>query len=72
MCADFVSHMIQMIDKSVAEKKKIDDTLVEECMQHIRFCQTKCESFHGREETLEVSLEVNNMSTSSLLYIHVY
>jgi hypothetical protein len=47
--------MIGMVEKSVAEKEKLNDSLIEECLQHIRFCQSKCEGFSGREETLEVT-----------------
>ncbi|XP_053376600.1 NACHT domain- and WD repeat-containing protein 1-like [Mercenaria mercenaria] len=49
----FVEHMTGMIDKSIAEKEKVNDPLIEECIQHIRFCQSKCEGFAGRKETLE-------------------
>lgn len=54
MCGDFVTNMTDMIDKSIAEKEKIEDPLVDECLQHIRFCQSKCEGFAGQKEILEV------------------
>ena len=66
MCEDFVNIMIEMIDKAVAERKKVDDPVVEECMQQIRFCQAKCEGFHGREDTLEVYADLNDLSESFL------
>ena len=54
MCDDFVNGMCSMIDQSVKERKSTDEPLVQEVLQHISFCQTKCELFHGREESLEV------------------
>ena len=55
MCDDFVTSMCKMIDKSVSERRSSDEPLVQEVIQHITFCQTKCEMFHGREKPLEVS-----------------
>ncbi|XP_060597775.1 NACHT domain- and WD repeat-containing protein 1-like [Ruditapes philippinarum] len=62
MCNDFVHHMIGMVEKSVAEKEKVTDPLIEECLQHIRFCQSKCEGFTGRGETLK---QIKSYVTSS-------
>ncbi|KAL4232336.1 hypothetical protein ACF0H5_009907 [Mactra antiquata] len=53
LCDDFINHMIGMIDKSVAEKKKKENPLIDECLQHIRFAQTKCEGFAGQKDTLD-------------------
>ena len=64
MCDDFVTGMCNMIDQSVAERQSTDEPLVQEVIQHISFCQAKCELFHGREE----SLEVKNQSTITFKY----
>ena len=54
MCEDFVNRMCNMIDQAVKERKATDKPLIQEILHHIGFCQTKCELFHGREESLEV------------------
>ena len=54
MSADFTEKMIGMIDSAVRKKSTKEDRVVDECLQHIKFCQIKCQNFHGREETLEV------------------
>ena len=54
MCNDFVTCMCNMIDTSVSERRSTDEPVVQEVIQHISFCQGKCEMFHGRGESLEV------------------
>lgn len=57
MCDDFVTSMCNMIDQSVSQRRSADEPLVQELLQHISFCQTKYELFHGREDSLEVQNE---------------
>ena len=56
MTDDFVNVMCSKIEKAIQEHAKSHkiDPLYEECIQHILFCQAKCQNFYGREETLQV------------------
>ena len=48
--------MQNMIDKAIKEREKQElvDPLLEECKQHLVFCQEKCLGFQGREDILKV------------------
>ncbi|KAK3583746.1 hypothetical protein CHS0354_022778 [Potamilus streckersoni] len=50
---DFVVMIKNMIETALRKKQTNSDTLLEEVFQHVRFCQKKCELFHGREESLK-------------------
>ena len=65
MCSDFVDSMTKMVDESVNKSKIAEDPLIDECCQHIKFCQSKYEDFHGREEMLAVSQTCIVISISS-------
>lgn len=53
---DLVTHLCNMIDTAITEREKQEskDSLLEECKQHIVFCQNKCNGFQGREDVLQV------------------
>ncbi|XP_052105636.1 NACHT domain- and WD repeat-containing protein 1-like isoform X2 [Mytilus californianus] len=52
---DLVTYMQDMIDRAIKEREKQElvDPLLEECKQHIVFCQEKCHGFQGREDILK-------------------
>ena len=43
--------IIHSINKRIRED--VSDPLYEEVVQHLKFCQTKCEAFYGRKEILD-------------------
>lgn len=43
--------IIHSINKRIRED--VSDPLYEEVVQHLKFCQTKCETFYGRKEILD-------------------
>lgn len=53
---DFQYRLQHLIENSIAKKNKmaLNDPLYEEVKQHTLFCQKKCESFSGRNDTLKV------------------
>ncbi|XP_077979004.1 NACHT and WD repeat domain-containing protein 2-like [Glandiceps talaboti] len=53
LCENFQSRLEEMIRRGIAEKEQMNDGLYEEVIQHARFCQQKCEVFHGRHDTLK-------------------
>ena len=57
MTENFVEVMHSRIGKAIEEHAMAGkaDSLYEECIQHISFCQTKCDSFYGRRDTLQVA-----------------
>ena len=56
LSSDFEQSMKEMIQAGIKEKsQKFSDPLLEEILQHVSFCNKKCESFHGRDTTLEVN-----------------
>ena len=53
---DFEQEMTQRIDAAIAEREAISvqDPLLQECVQHLEFCQAKSQAY-GRSEDLQVS-----------------
>ena len=56
MTKDFEVKLCNMISTAIEDRKKSDlsQPIYEEIIQHIRFCQDKCESLHGRENEIKV------------------
>ncbi|KAH3785953.1 hypothetical protein DPMN_164049 [Dreissena polymorpha] len=50
--------MISLTTQAIRNRYLLHDKLTEECLQHIRLCQSKCAEFHGRSETLEVRAHI--------------
>ncbi|EDV28762.1 uncharacterized protein TRIADDRAFT_19804, partial [Trichoplax adhaerens] len=55
-CEKFYLVMIRMIDKGIEKNQQLpfDDSLYEEVLGHLSFCQQQCQSFHGRRDILQV------------------
>ena len=53
---DFEEEMTQRIDAAIAQREAISvqDPLLQECVQHLEFCQVKSQAY-GRSEDLQVS-----------------
>ncbi|XP_064598836.1 uncharacterized protein LOC135465527 [Liolophura sinensis] len=72
LCEDFDKTITDMITTGIDERNKhaIADDLYEEVLQHTRFAQAKCRSFHGRDEMLE-TIKAYILGTSrSPLVVH--
>lgn len=62
--------IIHSINKRIRED--VSDPLYEEVVQHLKFCQTKCETFYGRKEILDrckAYLQVNILHNIHWRYI---
>jgi hypothetical protein len=57
LTTDFEEAIQSMIKKAIDNRAKtyLNDPLFEEIMQHIMFCQAKCDIFHGRQDSLQVN-----------------
>ncbi|XP_021375216.1 NACHT and WD repeat domain-containing protein 2-like isoform X2 [Mizuhopecten yessoensis] len=69
---DFVKAVTGMITASIKEREASSNTdpLFTECLQHIRFCQQKCATFHGRETTLDKIKTYLTTANQKPLVIH--
>lgn len=63
--SDLQAKLTSMIDSAIQEKStaKINDSVFAEVLQHIQFCQSKCENFHGRTATLKVICYTSSIVT---------
>lgn len=54
LCREVEFLMKEKITNSIQKRIKADvsDPLYEEVVQHLLFCQTKCDTFYGRKEIL--------------------
>ena len=55
LCKDFYDTLVDMINKGIEEKKKLDleNSLVKEISLHTTTCQDKSRVFHGRKDVLD-------------------
>ena len=55
LCKDFYDTLVDMINKGIEEKKKLDleNSLVKEISLHTTTCQEKSRVFYGREDVLD-------------------
>ena len=68
LCGDFEQSMKDMILAGIKEKAlKFSEPLMEEILQHVNFCNKKCEGFHGREATLEVCVVMGDRWTMGFI-----
>ncbi|XP_052281860.1 NACHT domain- and WD repeat-containing protein 1-like [Dreissena polymorpha] len=71
LCKDFTDNMISLTTQAIRNRYLLHDKLTEECLQHIRLCQSKCAEFHGRTETLErIESYLLDTSTAAPLVVH--
>ncbi len=56
LCEDFDHILKEHITSAISEAEQSESAtpLYNEIIQHIHFCQMKCMSFYGREDTLKV------------------
>ena len=69
LCTEVEFLMKEKITTSIHNRIKVDvsDPLYEEAVQHLLFCQTKCNTFYGRKEILgrcKAYIQVNNFLLS--------
>ena len=55
MCGEFESLLKELISEAIRMRNETDvsDSLYEETVQHLSFCQSKCGTFYGRGDILE-------------------
>lgn len=55
---DLEAKLTSMIDDAFREKSKakINHPVFTEVLQHVQFCQSKCQDFYGRSATLKVTI----------------
>ncbi|KAK3084596.1 hypothetical protein FSP39_016054 [Pinctada imbricata] len=72
MTEGFIDLMCSKIDSAITEHSKSHkvDPLYEECIEHTLFCQTKCENFYGREDTLQKIKEYIYGDSNNTLVVH--
>ncbi|KAL5015965.1 hypothetical protein ScPMuIL_005554 [Solemya velum] len=70
--SELEARLTSMIDDAIKEKitAKVNDPLFLEVLQHTKFCQTKCESFHGRAETLKEIQDYMKSDSGEALVVH--
>ncbi|XP_077984718.1 NACHT domain- and WD repeat-containing protein 1-like [Glandiceps talaboti] len=72
LCDDFENTIRDKISAGITERAQSDimDPLYEEVTQHVAFCQTKCELFHGREDTLGLIEDYMKSNRQVPLVVH--
>ncbi|KAK3777081.1 hypothetical protein RRG08_008927 [Elysia crispata] len=55
LCNDFETRLVSLCENAFNQKTKVrsQEPFFQEVLQHLTFCQNKCESFHGREGSLQ-------------------
>jgi len=71
----FYSLIIEMVDRAALEENQFRSSLrenpvFEEILSHLSFCQSKCETFHGRKETLKAISDYISEDSSSPLVVY--
>uniref|UniRef100_A0ABM0GQ48 Leucine-rich repeat and WD repeat-containing protein KIAA1239-like n=1 Tax=Saccoglossus kowalevskii TaxID=10224 RepID=A0ABM0GQ48_SACKO len=72
-CSDFEHQMQELVVQAISERVHFDslDPLYEDIIQHVSFCQNKCEAFQGREDTLSIiESYIKNSAHKLPLVIH--
>ncbi|XP_077984721.1 NACHT domain- and WD repeat-containing protein 1-like [Glandiceps talaboti] len=54
-CQDFQSKLQEKVEEAIKERKQseVTDQVFREVLQHARFCNSKCEMFHGQADALQ-------------------
>ncbi|KAK3749594.1 hypothetical protein RRG08_020155, partial [Elysia crispata] len=56
LCEDAEKRLMTLCQKAFTQRARVTtrDPLFQETLQHLTFCQSKCEAFHGRAESLQL------------------
>ncbi|KAK3789703.1 hypothetical protein RRG08_020157, partial [Elysia crispata] len=56
LCEDAEKRLMTLCQRAFTQRARVTtrDPLFQETLQHLTFCQSKCEAFHGRAESLQL------------------